>query len=65
MLHFRPSLPPASIVATTALFATSTFAQSEPELIALAAPGDEPAAFPKAEKAWVREIPASIGSAQS
>ena len=33
-------------------------AQSEPELIALAAPGDEPAAFPKAaRKAWVREIP--------
>ena len=65
MSHFRPSLSRASIVAATALFATSAFAQSEPELMALAAPGDEPAAFPKAEKAWVREVPSSMGSSQS
>ena len=65
MIHFRPSLSQASIVAATALFATSTFARSEPEPMALAAPGDGPAAFLKAENAWVREVLPSIGLAQS
>ena len=56
MIHFSPRLSRASNVAATALFATSTSTQSEPELLALAAPGDGPAAFPKAEKAWVRGV---------
>jgi putative tricarboxylic transport membrane protein len=39
MIHFRPSLSRALIVAATALFATSAFAQSELKLMAPAAPG--------------------------
>jgi putative tricarboxylic transport membrane protein len=39
MIHFRPSLSRTLIVAATALFATSAFAQSELKLLAPAAPG--------------------------
>ena len=39
MIHFRPRLSRALIVAATALFATSAFAQSELKLMAPAAPG--------------------------
>src|SRR5215208_7273595 len=39
MIHFRPSLSRTLIVAATALFATSAFAQSELKLMAPAAPG--------------------------
>src|SRR5215210_4420996 len=39
MIHFRPSLSRALIVAATALFATSAFAQAELKLMAPAAPG--------------------------
>jgi putative tricarboxylic transport membrane protein len=39
MIHFRPSLSRALIVAATAWFATSAFAQSELKLMAPAAPG--------------------------
>jgi putative tricarboxylic transport membrane protein len=56
MIQLRPSLSRPLIVAATALFATSTFAHSELELLALAAPGDELAASLKAENAWVREV---------
>jgi putative tricarboxylic transport membrane protein len=39
MIHFRPSLSRTLIVAATALFATSAYAQSELKLMAPAAPG--------------------------
>ncbi|MFL5081731.1 MAG: Bug family tripartite tricarboxylate transporter substrate binding protein [Microvirga sp.] len=39
MIHFRPSLSRTLIVAATAIFATSAFAQSELKLMAPAAPG--------------------------
>ena len=39
MIHFSPSLSRTLIVAATALFATSAFAQSELKLLAPAAPG--------------------------
>ncbi|WP_114948460.1 Bug family tripartite tricarboxylate transporter substrate binding protein [Microvirga calopogonii] len=39
MIHFRPSLSRTLIVAATALFATSAFAQAELKLMAPAAPG--------------------------
>jgi putative tricarboxylic transport membrane protein len=39
MIHFRPNLSRTLIVAATALFATSAFAQSELKLLAPAAPG--------------------------
>ena len=39
MIHFRPRLSRALLVAATALFATSAFAQSELKLMAPAAPG--------------------------
>ena len=39
MIYFRPSLSRTLIVAATALFATSAFAQSELKLLAPAAPG--------------------------
>ena len=39
MIHFRPSLSRTMIVAATALFATSAFAQAELKLMAPAAPG--------------------------
>ena len=65
MIHFSPSLSQASNVAATDLFATSTCAQSEPELMALAAPGDGPAAFLKAENTWGRGGLFSICLAQS
>jgi hypothetical protein len=65
MIHFRPSLSQASIAAAAALFATSTFAQSEPGPMAVAAPGDGPAAFPKVENTWGRDVLSSIYLAQS
>jgi hypothetical protein len=61
MLALRPSLSQAPIVAATDHFATSAFAQSEAEPMALAAPCDGPAAAPMAEKAWLRGPPNSIG----
>src|SRR5918993_1752088 len=39
MIHFRPSLSRTLIVAATALFATSAFAQAELKILAPAAPG--------------------------
>src|SRR3954469_11894318 len=39
MIHFRPSLSRTLIVAATAIFATSAFAQSELKIMAPAAPG--------------------------
>ena len=39
MMHFRQSLSRTLIVAATALFATSAFAQAELKIMAPAAPG--------------------------
>ncbi len=61
MLDLRPSLSQAAIVAATAHFATSVFAQSKAEPMALAASCDGPAAVPVAENAWLRGITTSIG----
>jgi hypothetical protein len=65
MINFRPSLSQASIVAATVPFAASAFARFEPEPMALAAPGDGPAAFPKAENAWGHEGLTSISGVKS
>jgi hypothetical protein len=65
MINFRPSLSQASIVAATVPFAASAVAQFEPKPMALAAPGDGPAAFPKAENAWGREGLSSISVVKS
>ena len=65
MINFRPSLSQASIVAATVRFAAPAFARVEPKPMALAAPGDSPAAFPKAENAWGHEGLTSISVVKS